>query len=542
MNQRRQKLHAELTAHALTWRSKRVDAEFARDPERHPRHSRSAAGITLDYSKQRLDSAVVALLCELADAHALRERTRDMFEGRSINVTEQRPVLHTALRARRDAHLSVDGQEVTAEIDAVKHRMRQLAHALRSGEWRGFRGDAVTDVVNLGIGGSHLGPQMACQALSDDATESVRVHFVSNVDGGEIARCLSKLEPARTVFILASKSFTTTETMRNAQTAQAWLRAAGAEEGHLAAHFIAITARPDRAGALGIAPENILPMWDWVGGRYSVWSAIGLPLAIAIGMDRFEHMLAGAEEMDRHFRTAAWPDNLPVLLALLGIWNSNFLGAETLAVVPYEDRLRYLSEYLQQLDMESNGKRVRLDNEAVDSHTAPILWGGIGTNVQHAFFQLLHQGTRLIPVDFILALTNPRSPAGHHDMLVANCLAQAEGLMNGRSAASLDGQMPAVPGIDLPTHRATPGNQPSTLLLMDSLSPHTLGALLALYEHKTFVQGVVWEINSFDQWGVELGKVLAETLLDEIGQGVSTQEHDASTAAALQRYLARRKP
>ena len=540
MNQRRQKLHAELTAHAVTWRSKRVAAEFSRDPERHTHHTRSAAGITVDYSKQRLDSAVLALLCELADVHGVRERTREMFDGRPINRTEQRPVLHTALRARRDAHLSVDGQEITAEIETVKHRMRQIAGRLRDGEWRGFRGDRITNVVNLGIGGSHLGPQMACQALCDDASAAVRVHFVSNVDGGEIARCLAGLDPATTLFILASKSFTTTETMRNAQTAEAWLRAAGAADDHLAAHFIAITARPDRALALGIAAENILPMWDWVGGRYSLWSAIGLPVAIAIGMDRFEHMLAGAEEMDRHFRTAAWPDNLPVLLALVGIWNSNFLGAETLAVVPYEDRLRYLPEYLQQLDMESNGKRVRLDNEAVDSHTAPVLWGGIGTNVQHAFFQLLHQGTRLIPVDFILALTNPRSPAGHHDMLVANCLAQAEGLMHGRSAASLDGQMPGVPDIDLPTHRATPGNQPSTLLLLDSLSPHTLGALLALYEHKTFVQGVIWEINSFDQWGVELGKGLAETLLDEISRGLSSQDHDASTRAALQRYLARR--
>lgn len=459
MHQRRQKIRSELANLARIWRNRRVDAAFADDPARHDRFTRSAAGLTLDCSKQRIDTEVLGLLCALADAHGVRERTREMFDGHPINRTEQRPVLHVALRARRGNRIRIDGEDIGAEIERVKQQMRALSTALREGRLRGSSAEPVTDVVNLGIGGSHLGPQMVCTALTDLADGPVRVHFVSNVDGGEIARCLARLDPSRTLFILASKSFTTVETLRNARTAREWLVAAGVPEAQCGQHFVAITARPDRAAAYGIAAERILPMWDWVGGRYSLWSAIGLPVAIAIGMDRFEHLLAGAEDMDRHFLTAPWPDNLPVLMALTGLWNSTFLGAETLAVVPYDDRFRHLPDYLQQLDMESNGKRVRLDNQAVEAHTAPILWGGVGTNVQHAFFQLLHQGTRLVPVDFILALSNARSPADHHDMLVANCLAQSEALMTGRAAASLDDEAASIPGIDLPIHRATPGNR-----------------------------------------------------------------------------------
>ncbi|MBM4228314.1 MAG: glucose-6-phosphate isomerase, partial [Gammaproteobacteria bacterium] len=398
----------------------------------------------------------------------------------------------------------------------------------------------ITDVVNLGIGGSDLGPRMACNALRDEASPLVRLHFVSNVDGGDITHALRNLDPARTAFIVASKSFTTTETMRNARTAQAWLAEACPDPARRAPHFLGITARPDRAREFGIDESRILPLWDWVGGRFSLWSAIGLPVAMAVGMEKFEELLAGAADMDRHFREAPWGDNLPVLLALVGIWNSNFLGAETFAVVPYEQRLAHLPGYLQQLEMESNGKRITHDNEVVTGHTAPILWGGLGTDVQHAFFQLLHQGTRLVPVDFILALHNPLSPSGHHDMLVANCLAQAQALMQGRTAASLKHAAADDEGINLPLHRAMPGNQPSNLLLMDELTPRSLGALVALYEHKTFVQGVIWGVNSFDQWGVELGKVLADALLEDIHTNTVAAQHDPSTAAALRRYLNRR--
>lgn len=541
MTATRNRLRAELTAHAAAWHSQRTDTLFKTDPLRHQTFTREAAGLTLDYSKNRLDQSTLKTLLELADAHALRHRIAAMFAGHPINRTEQRAVLHVALRARRDNDLSLAGQKISGQVEAVKARMRLMVQALHGGNWVGFSGQRITDIVNIGIGGSHLGPVLACEALRDEHTGHVRVHFVSNVDGGDIAQHLARLVPEQTLFIIASKSFATPETMLNARTAERWLLDACPVAARLAPHFIAITSRPDRAAGFGVAADQVLPMWDWVGGRFSLWSAIGLPIALATGMTHFEHLLAGAEEMDRHFRTAEWADNLPILLAMIGIWNTNFLGAESFAVVPYEERLQHLPAYLQQLEMESNGKRVTMDNEAVESHTAPILWGGLGTNVQHAFFQLLHQGTRLVPVDFILPLHNPRSAPGHHDMLIANCLAQAEALMGGRDAASLEVSATVVEDIDLPLHRATPGNQPSNLLLFDTLTPHTLGALLALYEHKTFVQGVVWEINSFDQWGVELGKELAQTLLEEIAAGQVGDHHDGSTRAALARYLARRQ-
>lgn len=540
MTAHREDLQEALQRHAAEWRVRRVDAAFAAHPERHARLSRQAAELTLDFSKNRLDEAVLDLLVALAESAGLRERIEAMFAGQSINTTEERAVLHTALRARDLGGLRVGDEEIASPIAAVKTRMRALVEALHRGDWRGFDGQPITDVVNLGIGGSDLGPRMACTALRDDAVAQVRLHFVSNVDGGDIAHVLRGLDPARTAFIIASKSFTTSETMRNARTAQAWLTRSCPHPGSQAAHFLGITARPDRAREFGIDESRILPLWDWVGGRFSLWSAIGLPIAMAVGMDKFEELLAGAEAMDRHFRTTPWPDNLPVLLALIGIWNSNFLGAETFAVVPYDERLAHLPAYLQQLEMESNGKRITHHNQAVTGHTAPILWGGLGTDVQHAFFQLLHQGTRLVPVDFILALHNPLSPPGHHDMLVANCLAQAQALMQGRTAESLQDATSTEAEARLSVHRATPGNQPSNLLLMEALTPRTLGALIALHEHKTFVQGVIWGINSFDQWGVELGKVLADVLLQDMQANEVAPHHDPSTAAALRRYLSRR--
>ena len=525
-------LQSMLNGYADGWRTRRLRSLFDLAPDRATEFTIEAAGLTLDYSKNHINVQIRDALLELAAASGLGAKVEGLFTGAMLNPTEQRAVLHTALRAAPGEAPAA----VANEVAAVKQRMRELVTALHTGQWRGHTGLAITDVVNIGIGGSHLGPQLACAALRDSHVPQTQVHFVSNVDGGDIASHLARLDPARTLFIVASKSFTTPETALNARTAERWLQARLGDPAANARHFIAITAHPDRAVKFGIARENVLPMWDWVGGRYSLWSAIGLPIALAVGMDSFEAMLAGAANMDRHFRSAPFATNLPVLLALVGIWNTNYLGAETLAVVPYDERLFYLPSYLQQLEMESNGKRVLESNMLVSGHTAPILWGGLGTNVQHAFFQLLHQGTRLIPVDFVLALQNPHSPSGHHDMLIANCLAQAEALMCGRTREEAAATSANVPGIDLPLHRATAGNQPSNMLVMEALTPATFGALLALYEHKTFVQGVIWGINSFDQWGVELGKELAQSLLNEI-ETAQVGFHDSSTTALLQRYL-----
>ena len=510
---------------------------FQDDPDRLPDFSVDAAGLHLDYAKQRLDRPARDALLALAAARGLTTRIEGLFRGALVNPTENRPALHTALRNPDDAGACVDGAPVGPLIAQTLTRMAAVVDAIASGQWRGASGEAITDVVNLGIGGSHLGPQLVCDALRDLHTGRPRVHFVSNVDGGDIDRCLRELKPATTLFIVASKSFTTPETALNARTAEAWIRAALPVANAIERHFFAISANPARAVAFGIAPDNVLPMWDWVGGRYSLWSAIGLPIALAVGSASFRELLAGARAMDEHFRHSPLAQNMPVMLALLGLWNSDALGAETQALVPYDERLSLFPAWLQQLEMESNGKRVTLDDTAVSGHTAPVVWGGVGTNVQHAFFQLLHQGTRRIPVDFILPLTHPRSPQAHHDMLVANCLAQAEALMVGRSRAAL---LAENPDPRLALHREQPGNQPSSLLTMRALTPHTLGALLALYEHKTFVQGVLWHINSFDQWGVELGKQLAATLLAEMAAGAVSPAHDASTRDLLQRYLAAR--
>lgn len=520
-------------------KQQRIAGLFSVDPLRSRYFSLDAAALHLDFSKNLLEQATLDLLLDLAVECELPRKMTAMFDGEHINRSEDRAVLHTALRNPRDESILVDGTPTAPAVTQVLNQMRSCIDALHAGSWRGFDGKRITDVVNIGIGGSHLGPQLACDALRYFALDKTTVHFVSNVDGGEIDKVLSRLDPATTVFIVASKSFTTPETALNAGTAKAWLLQSAGDERAIAKHFLAISAHPARTTAFGIAPENVFPMWDWVGGRYSLWSAIGLPIALQIGMDNFERMLSGAAAMDQHFRAAPLAANMPVLLALIGIWNTNFLGAESLAVVPYDDRLFYLSSYLQQLEMESNGKRITLDNQPVGNDTAPILWGGLGTNVQHAFFQLLHQGTRLIPVDFIMTLRHPRAPLAHQDMLIANCIAQAEALMCGRSRQELAGRGTAPADVDLPLQREQPGNQPSNMIVLDELTPETLGALLALYEHKTFVQGVIWNINSFDQWGVELGKQLASRLLDEMAAGAAGS-HDGSTTALVSRYLARR--
>ncbi|MGE0483336.1 MAG: glucose-6-phosphate isomerase [Gammaproteobacteria bacterium] len=523
-------LVSELRQRAAKHDGLSVERLFDWEPDRLQRMCASAAGITLDFSKQCLDRGTLALLARVAEGAGVAASRDAMLAGKICNPTEGRAVLHTALRASGDApHARL--------VSDVRERMAVLCASIADGALTGATGARFTDVVNIGIGGSHLGPQLACDALRYQAAGSVRSHFLANVDGGEFDRITATLDPRKTLFILASKSFTTAETHLNALSARAWLGAALGADADPGRHFVAVTANTARAVEFGIDAERIYPMWDWIGGRYSMWSAIGLPIALAVGMPAFRELLAGAAAMDEHFAAATPLESLPMLMALVGVWNLNFLGAESYAVVPYDDRLRYLPDYLQQLEMESNGKRIGLDNVVLDHHTAAVTWGGLGTNAQHAFFQLLHQGTRFVPVDFVVALNHPAARPQHHDALVANCFAQAEALMRGRRYDDA----PDVHGIDLGRHRTVPGNRPSSMLVMDELTPRTLGALIALYEHKTFAQSVIWNINAFDQWGVELGKVLAADILEEFQGGAISHPHDPSTAALVARYLAGRR-
>ncbi|MFA5631998.1 MAG: glucose-6-phosphate isomerase [Porticoccaceae bacterium] len=496
-----------------------IAALLARDDDRHITFSASCGGLFLDYAKNRVDDEILDALLALAQASPLARLRDAMFRGEPINGTENRPVLHTALRTP-PARLPEELADIGAAIAAQRERMGGISDAIRSGAWRGARGDAITDVVNLGIGGSDLGPRLACEALKEFAAPGLRVHFVANVDGEVIRSTLAALNPATTVVILCSKTFTTQETLLNAQYARHWLGdGLGLAEPFASSHFIAVTAAPDNALRLGIRGENIIEFWDWVGGRYSLWSGVGLAIAIAIGNDHFSAMLDGAAEMDAHFRNTPWRQNMPVILALLGIWYGNFLGAQTQAVIPYCERLLQLPFYLQQLDMESNGKSVSRDGAVLNHVTGPILWGSTGTTGQHSFFQLLHQGSHLVPVDFIGVVRDPLSIPGNHRVLLANMLAQGAALMRGKT------------GPDLPPHKRYPGNRPSNTLLLEELSPRNFGALLALYEHKVFVQGAIWNINSFDQWGVEFGKAIANQLLAED----APLELDGSTAALLRR-------
>ncbi|RTZ60844.1 MAG: glucose-6-phosphate isomerase, partial [Gammaproteobacteria bacterium] len=459
-----------------------------------------------------------------------------MFSGERINNTENRPVLHVALRNRSNTPILVDGKDVMPAVNAVLAQMRAFSVALRSGEWRGYTGRAITDVVNIGIGGSDLGGHMVCAALAPFA-DGPAPHFVSNVDDADIAQVLARLNPETTLFIIASKTFTTRETMVNAHTARDWLLAAAGDDGAVEKHFVAVSTNAEKVRAFGIDTDNMFAFWDWVGGRYSLWSAIGLPIALSVGMDRFEQLLEGAHEMDQHFRTAPLEQNLPVILGLIGIWYRNFLGYASHAILPYANDLRLLPMFLQQLDMESNGKRVNRDGVPVDYDTGPVIWGAQGTNGQHAFFQLLHQGTENISTDFIVAKTSAYDLGEHHRILLANCLAQTEALMRGqteqeaRAALKAEGKSDA--DIErLAPHKVFPGNKPSNTIVLDELSPKNLGALIALYEHKVFVQGAIWQINSFDQWGVELGKQLAGVIEQELG-GKSTADHDSSTKALI---------
>jgi glucose-6-phosphate isomerase len=508
---------------------------FAEDPQRGERLTAEAVGLFLDYSKNRITDKTVELLIKLAEESGLRSRIDAMFRGEKINITEKRAVLHVALRAPRGASIEVDGENVVPQVHAVLDKMTDFSNRVRSGEWKGHTGKSIRNVINIGIGGSDLGPVMAYEALKHYADRNITFRFVSNVDGTDIAEAVRDLDPAETLFIVSSKTFTTLETMTNAHSARDWsLAGLGGDQQSVAKHFVAVSTNAAEVTKFGIDTANMFGFWDWVGGRYSMDSAIGLSTMLAIGPDNFRAMLDGFHQMDEHFRTAPFENNLPVLLGVLTVWYTDFFGSETVAVLPYEQYLKRFPAYLQQLTMESNGKHVMLDGEDVEHATSPIYWGEPGTNGQHSFYQLIHQGTRLIPCDFI-GFGKPLNPLGrHHDMLMANVCAQSEALAFGKTAEQVKAE--GTPDWLAP-HRVFEGNRPSNILLADRLTPELLGKLVALYEHSVFTQGTIWGINSFDQWGVELGKALAQRIIPELeSQAEPALAHDSSTNNVIRRY------
>ncbi|MDY7578070.1 glucose-6-phosphate isomerase [Herbaspirillum sp. RTI4] len=516
---------------------------FAANPQRFDAFSLEAAGLLFDYSKNRITSDSVALLLNLARERGVEAQRDAMFRGEKINSTEHRAVLHTALRAPPKSPgapaLLLDGQDVGHDVHAVLDQMKDFVDRVRDGRWLGYTGLPITDIVNLGIGGSHLGPQMVCTALRSFLHPRLHMHFVSNVDGHDLQEALHGLNPATTLFIVASKTFTTRETMMNAQSARNWFLQQGTVP-DLARHFVAVSTNKEAVSAFGIDTDNMFPFWDWVGGRYSVWSAIGLPIALAVGFDHFSDFLAGAHAMDTHFRDTPLERNMPVIQALIGIWNRNFFNSESLSIAPYHQDLRHFTAYLQQLEMESNGKRITKDGEVVSVVTCPFIWGEVGTNGQHAFFQLLHQGSDITPIDFIAVLRPTHALPGHQAILLANCFAQSEAFMRGKQPdeARTELQAQGISDAELKAllpHKTFTGNRPSNTIAMEAMTPATLGALIALYEHKTFVQGVIWNVNSFDQWGVEFGKVLAKNIESELLTGARPADHDASTNALIAR-------
>jgi len=519
---------------------------FADDPDRFAAFSLSAVGIFLDYSRHRVTRETMSLLVDLADRSGLRQMIDAMFRGDKINLTENRSVLHTALRNRCGRDVRVDGQPVASLVEGVLARMRTFTERVRSGEWKGFTGRAITDVVNIGIGGSDLGPVMVSQALKPWWQTGLRAHFVSNIDPSHLVETLAGLDAETTLFVVASKTFTTAETMMNARAARSWLVDQSGDDAAVMRHFVAVSTNTERVTSFGIHPDNMFGFWDWVGGRYSVWSAVGLPVALMIGMDGFEQFLDGACAMDEHFRLTPFEANMPVIMAMLGIWYNDFWGAETHAVLPYDQFLARFPAYLQQLDMESNGKTITRDGSQASCNTGPVIWGEPGTNGQHAFYQLIHQGSRLIPCDFMVAARSQRPLGQQHDVLVANCIAQGQALMRGKTEHEalqelLASGMPEQAARQLAPHKQFAGNRPSSTLLYRELNPFTLGALIALYEHKVFVQGVVWNINSFDQWGVELGKQLATALQPDLTGDNRVQNHDPSTNGLIDTIHAMRQ-
>lgn len=519
---------------------------FASDPQRFEKFSLRWNDFLIDYSKNRISETTMSLLFDLARETNLKGWIEKMFTGEKINSTEQRSVLHGALRNRSNTPILVDGQDVMPSVNRVLNHMREFTETVRSGKWTGYTGQPITDVVNIGIGGSDLGPVMVTEALKSYGHPRLAAHFVSNVDGTHVAETLKKLNPETTLFIIASKTFTTQETLVNAQSAKKWFLEYANNPAAVAKHFVAVSTNAKAVSAFGIDTKNMFEFWDWVGGRYSLWSAIGLSIALYIGTDNFEELLTGAHEMDLHFRTAPPEKNVPVILGLLGIWYNNFFGAESQAIIPYDQYLHRFAAYLQQGDMESNGKGVSRDGKRVEYSTGPIIWGEPGTNGQHAFFQLIHQGTKLIPVDF-LAPTQSHNPIGdHHLILLSNFFAQTEALMRGKTEAEAEAELEAagMQGEELTKllpHKVFPGNRPTNSILFKKLSPRTLGSLIALYEHKIFVQGVIWNVNSFDQWGVELGKQLAKTILPELAGDGQVTSHDSSTNGLIAFFKSNRR-
>lgn len=537
----KRKAWKQLMKHRIAMESVTMRELFSQNEERFNQFSLTAPSVFLDYSKNRITEETLSLLIALAEEVQLREKIEAQFSGQAINLTEHRSVLHTALRNSTDRSIYAAETNVLEPIRAILAKVREFSIAVREGAWKGYTGKSITDVVNIGIGGSDLGPKMVCTALQAYAKPNLHTHFVSNVDDAAITETLKSLNPETTLFIVASKTFTTIETLTNAETARDWLLKQLKDPAAVAKHFVALSTNAEKVKAFGIDVNNMFEFWDWVGGRYSVWSAIGLSIAILIGMDQFEQFLLGAHRMDQHFRRAPFKTNMPVLLALLGVWYRNFFNAGSYAVIPYNCYLQYFSAYLQQLDMESNGKSITLQGEAVNYPTGPVIFGGTGTDSQHSFHQLLHQGTDMIPVDFIIA-ANSLNPVGNHQaLLFSNCLAQAEALMKGKTDDEayrelIEKHMPEQEARELAKHKVMPGNRPSNVLTIKKLTPEVLGSLIALYEQKVFVQGVIWGVNSFDQWGVELGKQLATKIEPFLLDEQKKIDADSSTAGLIELY------
>jgi glucose-6-phosphate isomerase len=518
---------------------------FAQDPKRFEKFSLRFNDILLDFSKNRITDESLRLLFDLARQAKVEEWRDRMFRGDKINITENRAVLHIALRNRSNRPIIVDGEDVMPGVNAVLAHMRQFSDAIRSGSWKGYSGKPITDVVNIGIGGSDLGPVMVTEALKPYSKPGLRVHFVSNVDGTDIAEKLKIMKPETSLFIIASKTFTTQETLINAQSAKDWFLATAKDPAAVAKHFVALSTNEKEVTKFGIDKANMFEFWDWVGGRYSLWSAIGLSIAVDIGMDNFEQLLAGAFALDEHFRTTPLEKNLPVILGVLGVWYNNFFGAQTEAILPYDQYLHRFPAYFQQGDMESNGKSVNRESHFVDYSTGPVIWGEPGTNGQHAFYQLIHQGTKLIPCDFIAPVETHNPIGEHHPILLSNFFAQTEALMKGKTEAEVRAELTKQGTTGeaqdkLVPHKTFKGNRPTNSILVQKFTPQTLGSLIALYEHKIFVQGIIWNINSFDQWGVELGKQLAKAILPELKQAGEVTTHDASTNGLINHFKSRR--
>ncbi len=518
---------------------------FAADQDRASKYTSSACGFTLDYSKNRIDDAVLTALFDLAKAHQVEAKRDAMFAGEIINSTEKRAVLHTALRKEATDSVLVDGENVIAEVHATLNKIKSFVSDIHDGIKTGFTNKAFTDVIAIGIGGSFLGPKIVTEALKPYQQTKVKVHFVANVDGHHIVDVLSQLNAETTLVVMSSKSFTTQETLKNTETARDWFYQQGGTFNDVAKHFMCVSSNIEKATEFGIAEDNIFPMWDWVGGRYSLWSAIGLPIALSIGFENFEQVLAGARELDEHFQTAPLEQNLPVIMAVLGVWYSNFFGCQSHVLLPYSHYLRGFPAYVQQLDMESNGKSVNHQNNQIDHKTGPIIWGGEGTNGQHAFHQLMHQGNTIIPADFIMPIKASHEEVEHHQMLASNCFAQTQALMQGQTREEIAAELVSKGMSEdeaevLAKHKFMPGNRPSNTLLMEELNPKQLGTLIALYEHKVFVQGVIWQVNSFDQWGVELGKVLGNRVLEAL-QDTAKPALDSSTQQLVDMFKAQVK-